>query len=600
MPATGTPWTPRLALSALVAALAMPAAAAAQTPAGPTPADPTPFVERIDVNVVNVEVFVVDRKGRRVTGLTRDDFELLHDGAPVPISNFFATTRRDRVLSSVPGVPESDPEVLATKDLPADQQLNFLIYVDHFNILPQNRSRVLAQLGGFLEDRAYQGDNVMIVGFDGDLDVVQPFTRDYRAIQGAVRKLDDPVGGRVRQDRELLQAMRQMQVIAAAVGGEDIQTQLGGMAQAYDVVRTYVQSVRMDLERSAKALESMIRSLSGLPGRKAILYVSDGLLQRPGEVLYQFLIDEFGTQLANTATISGEMPDPYLEIAQEDETHLYNSIGRQANAEQITLYTLSAAGADAHMHVSPDGFGLGRGAGGTRALAALHEQSLQEPLLALAESTGGTAIVNTANFDDALASMGEDFDSFYSLGFQVPEGATGEYHEIEVRVKGHPELAARHREGYRDKPDLERIGDRTYASLLFGMEKNPLNVSVDFGKPERKGKRRYHLPLLVRIPVSQITLLPQGARQTGMLRIFLIVKDESGMSELRSFPYEFSMTSAQLAEARGQDIGYGAVLELEPGVPNVAVGVYDEIGGGESFVHKQVIVDETGRRRGRR
>ena len=589
--------TALLVTCAALLAFAAPAPADAQE-GSPPPA--APFVERIDVNVVNVEVFVVDRQGRRVTGLTRDDFELLHDGEPVPISNFFSTTRRDRVASSLPGLPEADPAGPAATDLPEEQKLNLLVYVDHFNIHPSNRARVLDELAGFLEDRAFQGDNVMIVGFDGDLDVVQPFTRDRREIAAAVRKLDDPVGGRVRQDRELLQAMQQMRTIADAVGGDDLQAQLDGMSQAYDIVRSYVQSARFDLVRSAKALDAMLRSLSGLPGRKAILYVSDGLLQRPGEVLYHHLIDEFGTQLANTATIGGQMPDPYLEIAHEDETQLFNSIIRQANAQQITLYTLNAdAGTNADKHISPDGFGLGRGTGGTRALATLHAQSLQEPLLAMAESTGGTAIINTSNFDDALAAMGEDFDSFYSLGFQVPEGEVGDYHRIEVRVKGHPELAVRHRQGYRDKPEIERIADRTYASLLFGMEKNPLNVSVDFGKPERKAAGRYHLPLLIRIPLDQITLLPQGPQQQGMLRIFLIVQDETGFSDLRSVPYEISMTRAQLAQASGQDIGYGAVLELRPGVPNVAVGVYDEIGGGESFVHKRVVVDETGRKRRR-
>ena len=34
------------------------------------------FVERVDVNVVNVEIFVTDADGHRVAGLGRDDFEL--------------------------------------------------------------------------------------------------------------------------------------------------------------------------------------------------------------------------------------------------------------------------------------------------------------------------------------------------------------------------------------------------------------------------------------------------------------------------------------------------------------------------------------------
>ena len=36
--------------------------------------------ETIDVTIVNVEVFVTDKRGRRVHGLTRDDFEIHENG----------------------------------------------------------------------------------------------------------------------------------------------------------------------------------------------------------------------------------------------------------------------------------------------------------------------------------------------------------------------------------------------------------------------------------------------------------------------------------------------------------------------------------------
>src|SRR5689334_8108116 len=50
------------------------------------------FFESIDVNVVNVEVYVTDRDGKRVQGLTRDDFQVLEDGKPVEITNFYAVS----------------------------------------------------------------------------------------------------------------------------------------------------------------------------------------------------------------------------------------------------------------------------------------------------------------------------------------------------------------------------------------------------------------------------------------------------------------------------------------------------------------------------
>src|SRR5688572_25929801 len=86
VPAT-SPYSFRLAL-ALAAGL-LPGLALAQAP----PENPEPtFFESIDVNVVNVEVYVTDKQGRRVQGLTRDDFQVLEDGKPVEITNFYAVS----------------------------------------------------------------------------------------------------------------------------------------------------------------------------------------------------------------------------------------------------------------------------------------------------------------------------------------------------------------------------------------------------------------------------------------------------------------------------------------------------------------------------
>src|SRR5215212_1807061 len=93
----------------LLAALLSSLPAAAQAPASPdTPGEET-FFESIDVQVVNFEVFVTDRQGQRVSGLTREDFEIAEDGKPVEISNFYAVAGgRSEVPESAD--PAAEPE----------------------------------------------------------------------------------------------------------------------------------------------------------------------------------------------------------------------------------------------------------------------------------------------------------------------------------------------------------------------------------------------------------------------------------------------------------------------------------------------------------
>src|ERR1700737_2741354 len=49
----------------------------------------TPLTERIEVNVVNVDVTVLDSHRNPVRGLTAADLEILEDGGPQKITNFY-------------------------------------------------------------------------------------------------------------------------------------------------------------------------------------------------------------------------------------------------------------------------------------------------------------------------------------------------------------------------------------------------------------------------------------------------------------------------------------------------------------------------------
>lgn len=556
------------------------------------------FIDRVDVNIINVEVFVTDKDGRRVTDLEAGDFEIYEDGDPVDISNFYTVAYEDKVTETLAQDLESlqaespRPE----RQVSPEQQHNLLIYVDHFNLRPENQKRVLDNLEGFVEDRIAQGDNIMLVGYNRKIDVVQPFTHDRQRLINGLRKLKKAATHRQVDDQQRRQTMRFMLPISggdsgggrAGLAGNDVE-------QAFLHLRSYVQGARQDLRFSVQAFGNVVRSLAGLPGRKAVLYVSDGLPKRPGEELYQHLTDQFGgSGAASFGSSLGERFDPLIEALNEDESHLFNEITRHANAHQVTLYTLDARGSRGDSSGSAqfneiNGFA---NAAGHTSHDTLRTLNLQEPLIELAETTGGSSILNTFNFAGAFDELGQDIDSFYSLGYRSKHGGDGKYHKIDVRVK-RPGLKVRHRNGFVDKPEVERVADRTLSSLLLDLEKNPLGIGIDFGEPEKKGRDKFHLPLLVRIPFDQITLLPSGDKEEGRLKIFIIVQDEEGgISSLQEIPYPVSLQRAQAVQARGQEMGYSTSLLIRSGIPKVAVGVWDELSGIESFVHKSVLVGQ--------
>ncbi|MCP3958586.1 MAG: VWA domain-containing protein [bacterium] len=550
------------------------------------------FVDRVDVNVVNVEVFVTDKDGRRVTGLDPDDFEIFEDGRSVEISNFYSVARDDRVTEDL----ARDRELLRSRrsslprrqELPEDQQLNLLVYVDHFNLHQSSQKRVLDDLEVFLEDRVTQGDNIMLVGYNRKVNVVQNFTRDRQKLEDGLLKLRKVATSGQIDDAERIRTMRLMFPGPQTFTGNSARLPGDDESAAYQLLRSYVQKVRSDLRFSTSALESVARSLAGLPGRKAILYVSDGLPKRPGESLYQHFRDIYGNSLPSSSTLT---IDPMVEAIVENEAHLMNQIVRQANAHQITFYTLYARGTGNDTR-SAEFIDISASSGGRATLDIMRTMNLQEPLIDMAEATGGSSILNTFNFDRAFADLSADFDSFYSLGYRSHHGGDGKYHKIEVRVK-RSDLKVRHRTGFVDKPEVERVADRTLSSLILKLEKNPLGINIDFGHPEKKSSRTYLVPVMIRIPFREITLLPNGEVEQGQLRIFLAVQDEEGgISKTHEFPYPLTVPRDQVAAARDREIGYSTTLKIRRGVPKIAVGVWDELSGTESFVHKSLLVGE--------
>jgi hypothetical protein len=97
---------PGPAAPAPVAAPGRPAPSVRATAAATPAAEPT-YYEAIDVDVVNVEVFVADRHGNPILGLRPQDFTVLEDGKPVTITNFFSAVAAGADRDSPP--PAAEP-----------------------------------------------------------------------------------------------------------------------------------------------------------------------------------------------------------------------------------------------------------------------------------------------------------------------------------------------------------------------------------------------------------------------------------------------------------------------------------------------------------
>jgi hypothetical protein len=84
--------------------------------------------------------------------------------------------------------------------------------------------------------------------------------------------------------------------------------------QTLGAIRAYSEvTYKRNLARIA-ILRTLVKSLSGLDGRKALIYVSDGIATKPGELLHDLWYSRFGH-------IDGGFGDGYEELIGEYEPH---------------------------------------------------------------------------------------------------------------------------------------------------------------------------------------------------------------------------------------------------------------------------------------
>jgi VWFA-related protein len=568
-----------LAAGITAAVLAAGAAGAASAQSDKTPAKPAQegegfFLDTVNVSVVNVDVYVTEKKGgNRVNGLKREDFEIFEDGRPVAITNFYAM--KDGKAVTPPPEPAAAPAEPAPPPLPGDdlnavktpedQRLRLVVYIDNFNLRPFNRNRVMRELRAFIGENLSREDQLMLVTYDRSLHVRRTFTSDPHLIATALLELEKVSGQGVHQDSDRREALRSI---------DDSQS----VNEATMHARSYSQAVFNDLSFSIDAIKDIIDSLAGLPGRKAVLYVSDGLQMVAGQDMWYAVQAKYG-----------EKSSGLIEQFQFDASRRFEELTAQANANRVTFYTIDAAGLRTYTSTSAETQTAGQPGQGVY-VESIQISNLQSPLQMMAEKTGGMAVINTNVVMPQLKRIASDFNSYYSLGYTPTHYGDGRYHKIEVKVK-RKGLNVRHREGYRDKNTESRMSDGTLAALRFPFENNPLGINLELGTPTRRSDGYYLQPVLVKIPIGKLVLVPRASTHEGRVRLFIAAVDTEGnTSEVQQVPLPISIPLADLAVATGKDYVYTVSLLMRGGDQKVAVGVRDDVAAESSFVSRAVRV----------
>jgi VWFA-related protein len=385
--------------------------AGAQTPQQfqETPPD---TVIRINVNLVQTDAIVTDSKGKLVTDLKKEDFVILQDGKPQPITNFSFISLKEgavRVVSAAKetkGMPPAPPPPPSGTLKAGQVRRTIALVVDDLGLSFDSIARVRQSIKKWVDNDMQQGDLVAVIRTSAGMGALQQFTADKRILYAAIERIRYNALGRVGISS------------FAPLDGNDPETQVD--TTTFDEERERVFSVG-----SLGAIQYVVEGLREIPGRKSVVLFSENLRMIYSDGPNQFVQDQLTrlTDAANRSSVVIYSIDPrglvYTGLTAADNT-------RGRTPQQVS-------------HVSMQ-----------RSQQMFDSQT---GMVLLANNTGGLFMQNTNDIDGSLRKVVEDGDGYYLIGYH-PDTSTFDqktgrpkFHNISVRVK-RAGLHVRSRKGF--------------------------------------------------------------------------------------------------------------------------------------------------------
>ena len=416
----------------LVLATALAAAQQPPSPQEPT-TPPTPEVTfKVEVNYVEEDVRVVDREGRFVRGLKREDFQVLEDGKPQKVETFgmvdIPNTRPRTPLYLGPDALPIEPDVAVNKQV-LDGRL-YLLVLDDYHVAPLRSQNVRNIARRFVREKLGPDDQAAVVVTSGLRRASQDFTQNRRLLIEAIdnflgQKL--PSAGVERNEK----MSREMNAAGAPIddAGDPIQIDPANRYIADDRVSERTFQARQALN----SLRSISEWMSAIQGRrKAIIYISEG-------VDYN-LFDIF---------TGGDPTNFNFENFNMIQTETYDTIAA-ASRSNVQIYSVDPRGLTSMGQEDIEIGGLAAGAYNLGPKQLLQElQSSQMNLRQLSEETGGVAFVGRNDFNEGFDRIVEENSQYYVLGYySTNDKRDGKLRNIGVRVAGYPDAQVTYRKRY--------------------------------------------------------------------------------------------------------------------------------------------------------
>lgn len=416
---------------------------AAQQPAVPPP------VFRSATRLVQINVVVHDRDGRPVTDLKKEDFTVLERGKPQQIAFFAMESAAATVAPQSPSLPaDTFTNTLAQRGgVPTSITI---ILLDLVNTAWTDQHAARDGLIKFLKQIEPQ-DRIAIftLGRRG-LTLLHDYTSDAASL---VERLKG-------EKTELSSALDASALDDGAQ--QDLRSMgLDGLADANEREADFFTSDRV--VNTLASFEAIAQHLSGLPGRKSLIWLSGGIPLMIG---------------------FDEMPEAGGALSTRD--HRIFSVEMDAAVRALNNSGVAIYPVDARGLMPPPGFSASSRAPLRNPPTLARQNANQDTMLELASRTGGRAAYNTNDLARAIRRAIDDGRVTYTIGYYPADIAQdGKFRDVKVAVD-RPHLDVRFRKGYfslrpgAQSPEVRRREMRAAVWSPLDSTAIPIATRVDF------------------------------------------------------------------------------------------------------------------------
>lgn len=569
----------RAAFAAMLAVLVL---AAAERPPALFAEEPVaPFAEAVDVEVVDVDVVVVDSEGLPVVGLTKDDFLVYEDGQPREITNFYSFESASKTFER----HRAGDRIAVTDEL-RNQVRRIAILFDVNTLTNRERRRAVEAVERFMSEKFDGSYEWSIVAFDDQVRVLQPFTSDKYKVKAS---LDDVKDLRMQQRRQVETGRSLVSEDAATmrnfqrVRSVDQRAGSGPTLQDFEI-RSQISETLQLATKTARAAIFTMRSHARLSGRKSLIMVTGAMESLP----------TMAQLLGGSMPLGGQeqdRPDPALFESQQKLVQTLGAVVQTANASGFSIFPMTAIMASSpsapHHDVSVgrapfmDSFGQSTSPADPESAPRL-----------LADGTGGL-FFQTSKYYEAFHEIDSRTSNTYVLGFQTVRAPDRQYHRLKVEVKPRG-LRVSAREGYLHLTPSDKILEELSTPLIFPKERGeiPVQVTVAHTADDSKPKEQL-LTVSARLPVRDITLVPQGEGSFGRVQLFLGVYDKEGnLMDLIPVQQDIRVETSQQEAvlARNESATFKLKVRLKPGTYTLSLTAMDQVSSRFGTALERVVI----------